>query len=102
MPPAAELAFGTVRCRAVRSRCACSCDVINLGLYSTNISYRDMQFDRSSSNPENILDNRPNIGNFNSMETWNYPKGGSDQYVTTSVGNNATARRRIWLTLTRR
>ena len=65
-------------------------DVINLGLYSTNISYRDMQFDRSSSNPENILDNRPNIGNFNSMETWNYPKGGSDQYVTTSVGNNAT------------
>lgn len=65
-------------------------DVINLGLYSTNISYRDMQFDRSSSNPENILDNRPNIGNFNSMETWNYPKGGSDQYVTTSVGSNAT------------
>lgn len=49
-----------------------------------------MQFDRSSSNPENILDNRPNIGNFNSMETWNYPKGGSDQYVTTSVGSNAT------------
>ena len=39
-------------------------DVINLGLYSTNISYRNMQFDRSSSNPENILDNRPNFGIF--------------------------------------
>ena len=24
------------------------------------------------------------------MESWNYPKGGSDQYVTTSVGGNAT------------
>jgi len=64
--------------------------IINMGLYSTNISYREMQFNTASSNPENILDARVGITASNYMEQWNYPLGGSDLYVNSSVGSNAT------------
>ena len=65
--------------------------IINMGIYSTNIDYRNLQFNQTPSNPENILDARSCIGGlFNYMELWNYPKGGDDLYIVPSVGCNAT------------
>tara|TARA_R110002050_G_scaffold300670_1_gene471427 strand:+ start:15191 stop:16918 length:1728 start_codon:yes stop_codon:yes gene_type:complete len=65
-------------------------EIINMGLYSTNLDYRSIFLDKTASNPENILDNRVMVNNFNYMERWNYPLGGSDQWVTTGIGTNAT------------
>ncbi len=65
-------------------------EIINMRLYSTNLDYRSIFLDKTASNPENILDNRVMVNNFNYMERWNYPLGGSDQWVTTGIGTNAT------------
>ena len=66
-------------------------ELINLNIYSTNITYRELQFNKNSNNPENILDARVNTtGTVNYMELWNYPQGGAERYVTPSVGSNAT------------
>jgi len=66
--------------------------IINSGIYSVDISYRKLQFDRTVANTENILDNRVGILDNNYMETWNYPKSGLSKYVNVGgVGSNATS-----------
>lgn len=66
--------------------------IINQNIYSTNIGYRKLQFNRTATNPENILDNRVDILNNNFMEFSNYPKGGLPRYVNVAgVGSNVTA-----------
>lgn len=65
--------------------------IINSNLYSVNIGYRKLQFNRTAANPENILDNRVGILDNNLMETWNYPKGGLSKYVNVpGINSNAT------------
>lgn len=65
--------------------------IINANLYSVNIGYRKLQFDRTVNNPENILDNRVDVLDNNTLETWNYPKSGLPEYVNVpGVGSNAT------------
>lgn len=65
--------------------------IINMNIYSLNISYSAMQFDRSLANPENILDYRSGVGNLNYFELQNYPKGGEAQYVNVdNICSNAT------------
>jgi hypothetical protein len=61
-----------------------------MGLYSTNIDYQSIFFNKTAANPENILDSRVRVNNFNYLERWNYPLGGSDQWTTTGVGKYAT------------
>jgi hypothetical protein len=65
-------------------------EIINSGLFSLNIDYRSLFLNKTSSNPENILDNRVVIQNFNYLELWNYPLGGSDQWVKPGICKYAT------------
>ncbi len=66
--------------------------IINLNIYSVNIGYRKLQFNRTASNPENILDNRVDILDNNFMEFSNYPKSGLAKYVNVpGVGSNVTS-----------
>ncbi|NDP20266.1 MAG: RagB/SusD family nutrient uptake outer membrane protein [Paludibacter sp.] len=65
--------------------------IINSNVYSVSIGYRKLQFNRTATNPENILDNRADILNNNFMEYSNYPKGGLAKYVNVpGVCSNAT------------
>ena len=65
--------------------------IINSKIYSVSIGYRKIQFNRTTSNPENILDNRVDILDNNLMETWNYPKSGLPKYVNVpGISSNAT------------
>ncbi len=65
--------------------------IINSNVYSVSIGYRKLQFNRTSANPENILDNRVDVLNNNFMEYSNYPKGGLPKYVNVpGVASNAT------------
>lgn len=61
--------------------------IMDLGIYSLNINYRDLFLNATAANPEIILDYRN--ANSNYMETWNYPAGGNRLYVY-NVGTNAT------------
>ncbi len=65
-------------------------EVINSGLFSVDIGYRNLFLDKTANNPENILDNRAQITDFNYMERWNYPLGGSDQWLVSDINTNAT------------
>jgi len=66
-------------------------EIINSNVYSVSIGYRKLQFNRTASNPENILDNRVDVLDNNTLETANYPKSGHPDYVNVpGVGSNAT------------
>lgn len=67
-------------------------EIINMGIYSTDITYRNLQFNRLANNPENILDARNQVASNRSstFERWNYPKSGLTDYVSVAVGTNAT------------
>jgi len=65
--------------------------IINSNIYSVAIGYRKLQFNRTATNPENILDTRSDVLDNNLMETWNYPKGGLPKYVNIpGICSNAT------------
>lgn len=81
-------AYNTAYCDSAAKAAAA---IINSDIYSVDISYRTLQFDRTVANTENILDNRVDILDNNLMETWNYPKGGLPKYVNVNgVCSNAT------------
>jgi len=70
--------YNTVWCDSAAVTAA---EIINSNLYSVSIGYRKLQFNRTASNPENILDNRVDILDNNALERTNYPKGGLPEYV---------------------
>ena len=83
-----EGVYNTALCDSAAKTAAA---IINSNIYSVDITYRKLQFNRTISNPENILDNRVDILDNNYMETWNYPKSGLAKYVNvSSVCSNAT------------
>lgn len=82
-------AYNKVLCDSAAKTAA---SIINLNIYSVNIGYRKLQFNRTASNPENILDNRVDILDNNFMEFSNYPKSGLAKYVNVpGVGSNVTS-----------
>jgi hypothetical protein len=83
-----EGSYNTAYCDSAAKAAAA---IINSGIYSVDISYRKLQFDRTVANTENILDNRVDILDNNFMETSNYPKSGLPKYVNVgAVCSNAT------------
>jgi len=74
------------------SSAVAAANIINSNIYSVAIGYRKLQFNRTTSNPENILDNRTDVLDNNIMETWNYPKSGLPKYVNVpGISSNSTS-----------
>lgn len=82
---------GTYNVAYCDSAAKAAASIINFNIYSVAIGYRKLQFNRTASNPENILDTRSDVLDNNLMEIWNYPKGGLPKYVNVpGICSNAT------------